>query len=117
MRILPGVVIALSTIAVVNAAKQSEEDQKLQKLRELSCLIYDDLSFYDIRSLKTEKGYHDITDQIGNKFAINLCDFVSTAQLSTSTFGFKINKDFEFYALTNSTLENLKSTVEETADG
>ena len=97
MRILPTTAaLLLSTLAVIRA----EEKGDLQKFRELSCLIYDDLSFYDLRPLKSaEGGYHKYVESVEHKYNFNLCDFTAKncPKSANKTFAYKTDIVDECY--------------------
>jgi len=111
MRIYPISISALALLGV--SAKQSSESELLK----LSCLVYDDLSFYDLRGLRSDSGYTVTPNNgVGHNYTFNLCSFISEPCNGNKVFGCKDNADGEF-ALTSGSLDNLTLTVEESQNG
>lgn len=83
----------------------------------LSCLVYDDLSFYDLRGLRSDSGYSVApSNGVSHNYTFNLCSFIAQPCNGHKVFGCKDSADGEF-SLTSGSLDNLTSTVEEGQDG
>lgn len=68
-------IISLATVGLV--ASQGSEGTKQSELLSLSCLVYDDLSFYDLRNLNSPDKDYSYTNPTGSKssstYYFNLC--------------------------------------------
>ena len=64
----------LSTLSYTTLAQKSSSSES--DLLSLSCLIYDDLSFYDLRGLQNKKqDYSFKSEKTQHKYTFNLCSY------------------------------------------
>jgi hypothetical protein len=94
---------------LVKAATTSE-----QKDLSFSCLIYEDLSFYDFRALQNKAGDYSISDSAKNEiYTFNLCSYTLSScpgSDATTIFAYKNSTDGTCTSLTDTTLHTSVQT-------
>ncbi|CDW74601.1 UNKNOWN [Stylonychia lemnae] len=106
----------LSPILAKRGAKQASDSELLK----LSCLVYDDLSFYDLRGLESEQSdYSFISSNSKHNYYFNLCAFTNKAcgEDTTQAFGIRVDQNNQCTKLTGNNLQSLNTSVEEYSDG
>jgi hypothetical protein len=72
-------IISTVSIAVNAIAPQTNANTNTADLLALSCLLFQNLAFYDMRSLANKNGDYQVTNPYNkNKYTFNLCSYAQT---------------------------------------
>eukprot|EP00347_Sterkiella_histriomuscorum_P009292 403341764 len=115
--------VTLTILATLNLQILAQESsgQEQEELLRLSCLVYDDMSFYDLRGLQNDKSdyKYEVAKANGEThfYNFNMCQYTNGyCTGNRKVFGYKEDKAGTCNSLTNGNLQNLTSTVEEDLD-